>query len=170
MSDPEIVTERDLSVHADTYAPYFLSLINNRLSWGASQLYLSLFDLGLNEWRILSALRNEPGIQALRVSEMVAMNKSVVSRSTRKLEEQGLAVARLVAGKRLLWLTKAGAGTHDEIIAIAYRREAALLDGFDEHDRATLFSMLKRLTKNLPKVESLDQALMGKGPDGAPKS
>ncbi|SFJ90852.1 MarR family winged helix-turn-helix transcriptional regulator [Celeribacter neptunius] len=162
MSEPEIVTERDLSVRAESYAPYFLSLINNRLSWGASQLYLSLFDLGLNEWRILSALRNEPGIQALRVSEMVAMNKSVVSRSTRKLEEQGLAVARLVTGKRLLWLTKQGAKVHDEIIEIAYRREAALLDGLDETQRATLFDLLQRLADNLPKVEKLDRDLMHK--------
>ncbi|TNE63166.1 MarR family winged helix-turn-helix transcriptional regulator [Celeribacter ethanolicus] len=160
MSEPTIVTERNLSVRAETYAPYFLSLINNRLSWGASQLYLSLFDLGLNEWRILSALRNEPGIQALRVSEMVSMNKSVVSRSTRKLEEEGLAVARLVMGKRLLWLTDEGAKVHDEIIEIAYRREAALLDGFDDKDREMLFALLQRLADNLPKVEQLDQSLL----------
>ncbi|WP_158585609.1 MarR family winged helix-turn-helix transcriptional regulator [Pseudooceanicola sediminis] len=162
MSDKTIVRDRDQSVSADRYAPYFLSLINNRLSWGASQLYLSLFDLGLNEWRILSALRNEPGIQALRVSEMVAMNKSVVSRSTRRLEEMGLATAQLEAGKRLVWLTPKGAEMHDRIIQIALRREAALLDGIEGEDLDMLFSLLRRLTDNLAKVEAVDRELAGK--------
>ena len=57
--DPPLNNEAGRSVEAGRYAPYFLSIINNRLSWGASQLYLSMFDIGLNEWRILSALRNE---------------------------------------------------------------------------------------------------------------
>src|SRR5690606_33634559 len=70
MNDPDLVTDSGLSVQAGRYAPYYLSVLNNRLAWGASQLYLHLFDIGLNEWRILSALRNEPGIQALRVGEM----------------------------------------------------------------------------------------------------
>jgi len=159
MNDPDVITEGGLSVHAPRYAPYFLSVINNSLSWGASQLYLRLFDIGLNEWRILSALRNEPGIQALRVGEMVAMNKSVVSRSTRRLEELGLAVARLDRSRRLLWLTPAGAEMHDKIIAIALEREAALLDGFDAGELDTLFSMLERMRQNLGKVESVDRAL-----------
>ena len=30
MADDQIVTDGDLSVRADSYAPYFLSLINNR--------------------------------------------------------------------------------------------------------------------------------------------
>lgn len=159
MADDQIVTDGDLSVRADSYAPYFLSLINNRLSWGASQLYLTLFDLGLNEWRILSALRNEPGVQALRVSEMVAMNKSVVSRSTRRLEELGLAVARLELGKRRLFLTQKGAEMHDRIIEIALRREAALLDGIEGEEREVLFGLLRRMTENLSKVEAVDREL-----------
>ncbi|PJE32925.1 MarR family protein [Pseudooceanicola marinus] len=162
MADDQIVTDGDLSVRADSYAPYFLSLINNRLSWGASQLYLTLFDLGLNEWRILSALRNEPGVQALRVSEMVAMNKSVVSRSTRRLEELGLAVARLELGKRRLFLTQKGAEMHDRIIEIALRREAALLDGIEGEEREVLFGLLRRMTENLSKVEAVDRELTGK--------
>ncbi len=159
MDDTDLVQEAGKSVRAGRYAPYFLSIINNRLSWSASQLYLRLFDIGLNEWRILSALRNEPGIQALRVGEMVAMNKSLVSRSTKRLEELGLVVARLERSRRLLWLTKAGADLHDKIIAIALKREAALLDGFDEKDLDTLFDLLERMRQNLSKVDAVDRAL-----------
>lgn len=162
MTDPELITDAGLSVQAPRYAPYFLSVINNRLSWGASQLYLQLFDIGLNEWRILSALRNEPGIQALRVGEMVAMNKSVVSRSTHRLEEMGHVVARLDRTRRLLWLTPSGAELHDKIIAIALKREAALLDGFNPAELDTLFAMLERMRANLSKVDAVDHAA-GKG-------
>lgn len=160
--EPDLVTDGGLSVHAPRYAPYFLSVINNRLSWGASQVYLQLFDIGLNEWRILSALRNEPGIQALRVCEMVAMNKSVVSRSSRRLEDLGYVVARLDKTKRLLWLTERGAALHDQIIDIAYQRERALLDGFDEADLDTLFGLLERMRDNLAKVDAVDRKLTGR--------
>lgn len=162
MNDPDLITESGLSVQAGRYAPYYLSVLNNRLAWGASQLYLHLFDIGLNEWRILSALRNEPGIQALRVGEMVAMNKSVVSRSTRRLEDLGYVVARLDRARRLLWLTQAGAELHDKIIAIALQREAALLDGLDEAELDRLFALLERLRENLAKVDAVDRALMGR--------
>ncbi|GAB1381443.1 MarR family winged helix-turn-helix transcriptional regulator [Pararhodobacter sp.] len=162
MNDPDLITESGLSVQAGRYAPYYLSVLNNRLAWGASQLYLHLFDIGLNEWRILSALRNEPGIQALRVGEMVAMNKSVVSRSTRRLEDLGYVVARLDRARRLLWLTQAGAELHDKIIAIALQREAALLDGLDAAELDRLFALLERLRENLAKVDAVDRALMGR--------
>lgn len=162
MNDPDLITESGLSVQAGRYAPYYLSVLNNRLAWGASQLYLHLFDIGLNEWRILSALRNEPGIQALRVGEMVAMNKSVVSRSTRRLEDLGYVVARLDRARRLLWLTQAGAELHDKIIAIALQREAALLDGLDKAELDRLFALLERLRENLAKVDAVDRALMGR--------
>ncbi len=160
MTDDQIITEVGKSVRAEIYAPYYLSILNNRLSWGASQLYLKLFGLGLNEWRILSALRNEPGIQALRVGEMVALNKSVVSRSTRRLEEMHLVQARLDMGRRLLWLTPPGAALHDQIIAIAYRRQEALLDGLDQAERETLYALLERMRKNLGKVDAVDRLLL----------
>ncbi|MBN8291176.1 winged helix-turn-helix transcriptional regulator [Rhodobacter sp. NTK016B] len=162
MPDTDLITEHGKSVQASRYAPYFLSLINNRLSWGASQVYLKVFDIGLNEWRILSALRNEPGIQALRVGEMVAMNKSVVSRSSRRLEDLGHVVSRLDRTRRLLWLTPSGAELHDKIIAIALRREAALLDGFSEDELNTLFAMLERMRGNLSKVDAVDHEVSGR--------
>ena len=159
--DPPLNNEAGRSVEAGRYAPYFLSIINNRLSWGASQLYLSMFDIGLNEWRILSALRNEPGIQALRIGEMVAMNKSVVSRSSRKLEKDGYVYTRLVDSRRLLWLTQKGAELHDKIIKIAYQREAALLEGFSEAEKDVLFDFLKRMKDNLENVDRTDKAVAG---------
>ena len=162
MNDPDLITDSGLSVQAGRYAPYYLSVLNNRLAWGASQLYLHLFDIGLNEWRILSALRNEPGIQALRVGEMVAMNKSVVSRSTRRLEDLGHVVARLDRTRRLLWLTQSGAALHDKIIAIALQREAALLDGLEGEDLDRLFALMERMRQNLAKVDAVDRALMGR--------
>ena len=56
MSDPVRTLKPGQSVVAERYAPYLLSTISNRFSWGASSLYLGLFDIGMNEWRVLSAL------------------------------------------------------------------------------------------------------------------
>ena len=79
-----------------------------------------------------------------------------------RLEELGLAVARLELGKRRLFLTQKGAEMHDRIIEIALRREAALLDGIEGEEREVLFGLLRRMTENLSKVEAVDRELTGK--------
>ncbi|MGY3670981.1 MarR family winged helix-turn-helix transcriptional regulator (plasmid) [Marinovum sp. KMM 9989] len=165
MAEPEIVTERNRSIQAESYAPYYLSIINSSLAWGASRLYLHLFDVGLNEWRIMSALRNEPGIRAQRIGEIVAMNKSVVSRSTRRIEQDGFGVERLVEGRRLWWLTPNGAEMHDRIIKLALAREEALLHGFNDFERAQLYGFLDRMKGNLKRVDTFDRGWMGNAED-----
>lgn len=47
-------------IYGANYVPSHLSHLNNRLSSGASQLYLKHFGVGINEWRILSVLSNWP--------------------------------------------------------------------------------------------------------------
>jgi DNA-binding MarR family transcriptional regulator len=148
-----------ITIEAERYVPYFLSILNNGLSWGGSRLYLELFGVGINEWRVLSALTNEPGIMASRITEMVALNKSVVSRSARALENSGHVQTRLVDGRRLLFLTPAGSALHDKIIEIALLREKTLLTGFDAAEKELLCSFLKRMQNNLSQVDELDRSL-----------
>ena len=150
-----------LTIDDQRYVPYFLSVVNNGLSWGASRLYLKMFGIGLNEWRVLSALTNEPGIMANRITEMVALNKSVVSRSVRALEKAGHLRTQPVDGRRLLYLTPSGAELHDRIIQVAMMREEALLSGFSEQERMVLVDFLARMKRNLAAVEKSDRGVVG---------
>lgn len=157
----EIVEEPGMSVDAARYMPYFLSLLNNAFSWGASKVFRAEFGIGLNEWRVLSSLRNEPGIRAQRVGEMVSMNKSLVSRSVKSLQKAGMLTEKLIDGQRLMWLTPPGAAMHDRIIKVALEREAALLQGFSDSERDMLFAYMSRLHDNLTLVEEIDRTYLG---------
>ncbi len=155
-----ILSEVRQDAQPPRHATTFLSVLNNRLSWGASQLFLGLFGIGLNEWRILTALRAEPDIQALRVAALVGMNKSIVSRSARRLEQLDHLKTRVQKSRRLLSLTSAGEDLHDRIIVVALQREGALLEGFAPDECETLFTLLARMRENLTRVEALDRSLM----------
>lgn len=143
---------------AQDYLPYLLSTINKTLNWGASRLYLDLFGLGLNEWRVLSAVFNTPGIFAYQVADRVALNKAVVSRSVRVLEDAGLLRTEVTAQRRQfhLHLTAAGDAMHNTMIGIALARENALVCDFSPDERQQLLQLLGRLLNNLDAVADAD--------------
>jgi len=137
------------------YIPALLSTLNNRLSSGASDLYLQRFGVGINEWRILTVLNQFPGCTAAFVSERAAIHLTVISRSLRGLQDKGLVAVDRSAWQRLLALTPAGHTMHDRIARLALRREQRLLGGLAPNEVDQLRDVLLRLTANLPMVEAL---------------
>lgn len=141
-------------IHGDDYLPALLSVLNNRLSSGASQLYLARFGIGINEWRILSVLSNTPWSTATHICDTVQMHKTVASRTIRDM--QGLALLRIERrdGLRLIALTPKGQRLHDRIAPIALERERLLLAGLTPAEREQLLRLLRRLRNNLPIVDA----------------
>lgn len=148
------------SVQDERFAPYFLTVLSNKFFNGTSRVFRARFGVGLNEWRLLSALRNVPGNRAQRISKALGVSKSIISRSSRQMISSGLVTERLRDGQRLLWLTDRGVELHDTIIQLALRREAALLDGFSEAELDTLFKLFRRMEANLKIVEELDREML----------
>jgi DNA-binding MarR family transcriptional regulator len=138
------------------YVPSYLSDLNNRLSSGASQLYLKHFGVGINEWRILSVLSNWPRSSAGTIGETVGMHKTVVSRSLREMEEKQLVLIASADGQRLIELTTAGQALHDRIVVVALERERLLTQGFSEDERQMLFGLLRRMLANVEAVNAWD--------------
>lgn len=137
------------------YIPALLSTLNNRLSSGASDLYLQRFGVGINEWRILTVLKQFPGCTAGFVSRQAAIHLTVISRSLRGLQDKGLVAVDRSAWQRLLTLTTAGQAMHDRIARVALQREQRLLRGLTPQEVECLRDVLMRLTANLPQVEAL---------------
>ena len=160
--DKPVARKARVYIDGAAYFPSYLSHINNRLSSGASQLYLRMFGIGINEWRILSVLSNWPKSTAGTIGETVAMHKTVVSRSLRELEEKGLVKIDAGGPQRTMTLTAAGQRMHDRIAVIALERERLLLQGFSEAERKQLLALLKRLLRNVEPVNAWD-------PDARPK-
>jgi DNA-binding MarR family transcriptional regulator len=143
-------------VDLERYVPAFLTWIANKLSRGASQHYLSVFDVGIETWRCLVLLAIEGSISAQNVSRIIGMDKGSVSRCFKSMQARGLITLRLDADDgrlRIATLTKKGRALHDQIMGIALERERAFLAVLSDAERETLIGLLKRLHENLPAVE-----------------
>ncbi len=141
-----------------TYVPALLSTLNNRLTSGASDLYLTYFGIGINEWRILTVLARWPECNAKFVSEESATHVSVISRSLREMQNKGLVDIDASVWQRSLSLTPQGQALYDQIARVALIRESLLLEGFTPEDKEVLLDLLKRLSRNIDLVNAYDPA------------
>lgn len=151
-------------VDLERYVPAFLTWIANKLSRGASQHYLSVFDVGIETWRCLVLLAIEGSISAQNVSRIIGMDKGSVSRCFKSMQARGLITLRLDADDgrlRMATLTKKGRALHDQIMGVALERERAFLAVLSDAERETLIGLLKRLHENLPAVEVATAAYVG---------
>lgn len=152
-------------VDLERYVPAFLTWIANKLSRGASQHYLRVFDVGIETWRCLVLLAIHGSISAQQVSKIIGMDKASVSRCFKGMQAKGYITLGLDAedGRvRIATLTKKGRQVHDGILGIALERERAFLAVLNDRERETLIGLLKRLHENLPAVESATDAYVAK--------
>ncbi|MBX3605667.1 MAG: winged helix-turn-helix transcriptional regulator [Piscinibacter sp.] len=152
------------NVDLERYVPAFLTWIANKLSRGASQHYLNVFDVGIETWRCLVLLAIHGSISAQQVSRIIGMDKASVSRCFKSMQAKGLIAMSLDADDgrlRIATLTKKGRTLHDQILGIALERERAFLSVLDAGEVETLIGLLKRLHENLPAVETATARYVG---------
>jgi len=158
--DVEALSIAGDGIDLERYVPAYLTWVANKLSRGASQHYLRLFDVGIETWRCMVLLAIDDAITAQKVSRIIGMDKASVSRCFKNMQERGLITLSLEASDgrlRIATLTPKGRALHDEIRGIALERERALLAVLSEAERESLLSLLKRLHENLPEVELATQ-------------
>jgi DNA-binding MarR family transcriptional regulator len=147
-------------IDLDSYIPFLLGAIANRMARGASRLYLERYRIGINEWRILAHVRIAPGTTANEICISSGLDKGAASRSVSALEHIG---HLRVAGnghdprRRGLWLTESGDALHDAVMTLALEREARLLSGLGADEVATLIGLLRRLHANAHDLSADDQ-------------
>jgi DNA-binding MarR family transcriptional regulator len=151
MSVGPLANKRRLDL--DNYVPYLLNAISNKMTASASRVLLREYDCGVTDWRILSMLAVEPDIPPGRITSVVGIDKSSVSRALHTLEKRGcVAIAHDPTHRRrqLLSLTPDGQLLHDRIIDRMLDRESILLTGLEAEERQALVRLLKRLLANMP--------------------
>jgi len=144
-------------IDLEHYAPAYLTWIANKLSRGASQHYLALFDVGIETWRCLVLLAIHGSVTAQQVSRVIGMDKASVSRCFKSMQERGLIRMGLDPNDgraRVAVLEPKGRALHDEIREVALERERVFLSVLSESEVETLLALLRRLHENLPAVES----------------
>jgi DNA-binding MarR family transcriptional regulator len=150
----------------DRYLPGYLLKLANGMSRSASRAFLSLFDVGVIEWRILSILCIESNVTAQHICTTIALDRAAASRSLSILNKKGLVLLadHLTDNrKRPITITRKGKVLHDKMLAIAVRRQNILTEGLSEPEIDVLLSLLRRLVANLENVFEHDARLVAAG-------
>jgi DNA-binding MarR family transcriptional regulator len=150
----EIITEPlDDVIDFDGFTPRLLHLISNALVWRESRMLRNAFNLGTNDWRVISALSIRPGATSTDISEFVAMNKAIVSKSVNTLIARDLIVpADGKRGSRHLYLTRAGADMHDQMKPLSLQGQEIVLSDLTDDEVQQLNALLRRLLQKTPEL------------------
>lgn len=155
----DIVIMEPLSnvIDSDSFTPRLLALVSNALVWRESLLLRREFNLGTNDWRVISALAIRPGSAATDIADFVGMNKAVVSKATNTLIARDLIVpAEGPRGSRPLYLTGAGAEMHDLMKPISLKGEEIILGDLSDDEISQLKALLARLLLKTPELSRVN--------------
>src|SRR3954470_587705 len=120
MSPSELIRRRlPKTIDREAFVPAYLTLVASAHVWGGSRLYGDRYGVTSPDFAILSALSNHPGMQAFEIADLVALDKSVVSRRLKRLTDRGLIGSELEESRRRLYLTREGAAVHDAVLPLA---------------------------------------------------
>lgn len=132
----------------ESFLPYRLSVLSNRISNDIAQFYQRRFGLSVTEWRAMAVIGRYPGISAVDVTERTAMDKVAVSRAVNALLQRQLVERRFDETDRrrsILSLSETGLAIYDEIAPLAMKLEASLLENFEPGERELLMRLLDKL-------------------------
>ncbi len=143
-------------VSTDDFTPRLLALISNALVWRESSLLRREFNLGTNDWRVISALAISPGATATYVSDFLILNKAVVSKAVTTLIARDLVVSTDgKRGSRHLYLTPAGGEMHDKMMPISLKGEEIILSDLSSVEILQLNGLLTRLLNKTPDLSAV---------------
>jgi DNA-binding MarR family transcriptional regulator len=143
----------DQAIDFAKYVPAHITYLANKISSGATAIYLPRFGVGITEWRIMALLAREAWVTPKRVSDATGLDKGAVSRSIHSLDAAGIVEVRPDQYDRrsqILALTAEGIRLHDRMVKLARKREQILLAGFSEQERSLLVQFLARLEAEIP--------------------
>lgn len=132
----------------DTFLPYRLSVVSNRVSAAIATAYVRLFALKIPEWRLIAVIAEGRAITQQAVGVATRMDKVTVSRAAQALVERGLVARQPNAGDKrshLLALTETGRALYDQVAPKALELESAIFEQLDPAERKALSAMLDRI-------------------------
>jgi DNA-binding MarR family transcriptional regulator len=145
------------AIDSNDFTPRLISLLSNSLVWRESRILRARFGLGTNDWRVISALAIRPGAMASEISEFLAMNKAIISKSVGVLTDRRLIVQVEDTGRsRQLFLTPQGAEMHDAMLPISLRGQEIILGDLTDEEVTQLNELLRRLLARAPELQAED--------------
>jgi MarR family transcriptional regulator, lower aerobic nicotinate degradation pathway regulator len=106
------------------------------------------FDLTPVQYAALVAIHTHPGIDATRLSAVIAFDRSTLGSVIERIEAKGLVERKASPDDKrikLLYLTRSGAALLREIVPAVDRAQARMLEPLKPTDRKTLMALLSQL-------------------------
>jgi DNA-binding MarR family transcriptional regulator len=106
------------------------------------------FDLTPVQYAALVAIHTHPGIDATRLSAVIAFDRSTLGNVIERLESKGSIERKPSRGDKrvkLLYLTKSGAALLREVVPAVEKAQARMLQPLKPADRRTLLVLLTQL-------------------------
>ena len=106
------------------------------------------FDLTPVQYAALVAIQTHPGIDATRLSAVIAFDRSTLGSVIERIEAKGLVERKASPDDKrikLLHLTRPGAALLREIVPAVDRAQARMLEPLKPADRKTLMALLSEL-------------------------
>ncbi|TWI03031.1 DNA-binding MarR family transcriptional regulator [Luteimonas cucumeris] len=150
-------TEPHAVLELESFLPYRLSVLSNRVSGMIARIYTERFALGVTEWRVMAVLGRYPDLSANEVAQRTAMDKVAVSRAVARLIEAGRLQRDTHDDDRrrsVLRLSESGYRIYDEVAPLALEFERRLLGDLSEAERKLLFRLIDRLDELEFRVEA----------------
>jgi DNA-binding MarR family transcriptional regulator len=132
----------------ESFLPYRLSVLSNRVSAAIAQDYAERFDMTVPEWRTMAALGEHPGLSAAEVAGFTEMDKVAVSRAVARLLEAGRLTRTTASDDRrrsVLKLSAAGQRIYRQIVPVARAHEANLVAALGAEERRQFDKLLDKL-------------------------
>ena len=155
---PEAITTPLLdAIDPENFTPRLLALLSNALVWRESRELRRRFQLGTNDWRVISAVATRPGSSATEVSDFLVLNKAVISKSVNTLLKRNLLL--LIdgpRGSRPMYLTPTGVEMHNAMLPISMRGQEIILADLSKDDIDRLNHLLRRMLDKAREVYMLE--------------
>jgi DNA-binding MarR family transcriptional regulator len=135
-------------LNLESFLPYRLSILANRVSAVIAQDYADRFDMTVPEWRTMAALGEHPGLSAAEVAGFTEMDKVAVSRAVARMLEMGRLTRTTAAHDRrrsVLKLSAAGQRIYRQIVPVARAHEANLVAALNGDERRQLDKLIDKL-------------------------
>ncbi|PSP44415.1 MarR family transcriptional regulator [Halobacteriales archaeon QH_6_64_20] len=139
---------------------WHVSLAGRALSTRIEQ-GLAPHGIGRGEYRVLSALYNEEGVSQTTLADDHHLDKGVIARVVRRLEEKGYVERRPDPEdkrRKLLYLTEEAEGLRAEVGDLKATVDAEIADGLSDEEVGTLIDGLETVCENLGIATSGDGA------------
>jgi MarR family transcriptional regulator, organic hydroperoxide resistance regulator len=108
--------------------------------------------INVTRWRILAVLAMGDGITINEITDRAMMQQSALSRALMNMEKENYVrrvLRRADARYVEVFLTDEGRALFDSLNVVVRRRQQRLLKGFSPQELATVFAMVRRMSRNM---------------------